>query len=105
MDKMERTTIGEIMTKRPNDYQHYLAGGSWKCPAAPVNPNIPLQVKHNCGAHHWKELTQSEALSGKFYCIHCFDVRQFPTNWSQLSCTNTIAEVEDATDDIGAQKL
>jgi len=60
----------------------YVESGSWKCPAAPINPNIPLHVKHNCGAHYWRELNQTKGLRGYFYCIYCFDVRWFPTDWS-----------------------
>jgi hypothetical protein len=58
-----------------NDYQNYLLGNSWRCPDAPINPAIPLQVLHNTGSHHW--LKFRDGKPGEFYCKYCFEIRKF----------------------------
>ena len=58
-------------------YSEYLESDVWKCPMAPVNPGIKLQVANNTGAHHWIELTEVK-LRGTFCCIHCYDVKRLP---------------------------
>jgi len=58
-----------------SNYQKYLLGNSWRCPDAPLNPAIPLQVRYDTGAHHWLEFKAGKP--GEFYCRHCFEIRKF----------------------------
>jgi len=71
----------EAITKQFNGskYQCYLAGNSWRCPDAPINPEIPLQVQHNTGAHHWLPFRAGKA--NEFYCLYCFEIRKFKIHW------------------------
>lgn len=71
--------VGEVMTKHPGSYHPrsyggYLAGNSWHCPNAPINPDIPLQVQHNTGAHYWLPFPDG---SGRWYCKYCYTLRRF----------------------------
>ena len=60
------------------DYEKYLLSKSWRCPDAPLNPAIELQVRYNTGSHYWKEFKAGKP--GEFYCRYCFEVRKFGTN-------------------------
>lgn len=53
-------------------YQHdqYVASGCWKCKKSPT------------GAHHWYE-PDGRGLSGVFYCLYCYEVKELPTSLSQ----------------------
>ena len=62
-------------------YKDYLASDVWKCPMAPINPDIELQVANNTGAHYWWELRVGK-LRGRFCCAYCYDVKEFATNYS-----------------------
>jgi len=62
-------------------YEEYLASDVWKCPKAPVNKDIPLQVLNNTGAHHWKEILWTKdgwRHTGLWYCKYCSDARKYP---------------------------
>lgn len=78
------TQVKERMDNNSYDsYQHYLAGNSWHCPDAPINMDIPLQVKLNTGAHYWKEFHNDK--KGEFYCRYCFEIRVFSLRSKRLS--------------------
>ena len=64
---------------------NYIRSGQWKCPNAPINPNIPLQVENGCGAHHWVERWFGSKVGYAFLCKYCYDVRKFRTTWGQVS--------------------
>ena len=71
---------GKAAKKEPkplNDksYQHYLKSGIWKCPDAPINSDIPLQVAENSGAHYWLEFRGGKP--NEFYCRYCYEIRKF----------------------------
>lgn len=59
------------------EYENYLKSNRWKCDKAPIDPNIPLQVENNTGAHHWVCIETGAERKAMFLCIHCFDVRKF----------------------------
>lgn len=65
--------VGKVITNK--SWQSYLDGNSWRCPDAPINPAILLQVQHNTGAHHWLEFHNGKR--GEFYCRYCFEIRKF----------------------------
>lgn len=75
------------MGRKAMTHEEYLTSDAWKCPDAPVNPNIPLQVENNTGAHHWIEIK-----SGLWYCKYCHDARRFPTDWATCYRITTIGE-------------
>ena len=82
--RMARYKIGLAAKKEPkplNDdsCQNYLNSGSWKCPDAPINVNIPLQVASGSGAHYWLEFRGGQP--GEFYCRYCYEVRKFKIRW------------------------
>ena len=66
-------------TRLDREYKHYLESGVWKCPFAPVNTAIPLQVRENSGAHYWIGKWFGGDVGYAYYCKYCFDVRKFPT--------------------------
>jgi hypothetical protein len=51
----------------------YVNSGVWKCPEAPVDPTVPLQVATGSGAHHWVGM---EDGTGDFYCKWCYSIRR-----------------------------
>jgi len=59
----------------------YINAGSWKCPKAVINPDFPIQVSQNVGAHHWIEMWFGDKVGKAFICRYCFDVRKFPTSY------------------------
>ena len=74
------------------NYDEYLKSDVWKCPKAPINPDIELQVANKTGAHHWIPL-QGKLSEGTLCCIHCYDVRVFPLTWNILKDVQTISQV------------
>jgi len=55
----------------------YINSGHWKCHAAPINENFPIQVRQNCGAHHWIERWFGDKVGYAFLCKYCYDIRKF----------------------------
>ena len=82
MDRKALNITG-VNPKLNNEYQRYLASDLWRCPDAIVNPDIPMQVKCNTGAHHW--IGFKDGRTGEFYCHHCFVIRKFATNWNSMN--------------------
>ena len=56
-------------------YNRYLESRIWACPDAPINPEIELQVRHQTGAHYWKQLHSGGVRD--FYCKYCFTIKHF----------------------------
>ena len=83
------------------DGRTYVESGVWRCPKAPINPDIPLQVKAGCGAHHWVGRWFGEEVGYAFYCVHCFDVRKFPITHLQ-SIKQTIQLTVETSVDMGS---
>lgn len=75
---MVRAAVG----KQEARYRLYVESGSWKCPDAPINPDIPLQVKGNCGAHYWVPF-HGGGLED-FYCKYCYTMRKFIVDWKKI---------------------
>lgn len=63
---------------RKNNLIPYELSDNWRCHKAPINPEFYLQVKFNCGAHHWIERWFGNKVGYAFICKWCFDVRKFP---------------------------
>ena len=58
-------------------HKKYIKSGCWKCDKAPINSDIPLQVKHNSGAHYW-------VLHDTIWvCKYCGDARKWPMTFNQ----------------------
>ena len=63
--------------------EEYLASECWKCNKSPT------------GAHHWREIqkfTDGSIHTGLFYCLWCYDSREYPTDWMKVSPYNKIGE-------------
>lgn len=60
----------------------------WRCPKAPINPDIELQALNQTGAHYWRQMDQTEKLreGGYYRCCYCGDVKKFPTRFSYDLC-------------------
>jgi len=63
----------------------YLESDVWRCPKAPINPDIGLQVTNQTGAHYWIQMDQTEKLAGGHYfmCRYCNDITIFPIRFSR----------------------
>lgn len=88
-----RGVVGGVMMDRINigrgdnpeslgSYKRYIREGKWKCLDAPINPDLPLNVQEQCGAHYWLELSnEGRGAGGRFYCKYCLTIRRFRTTW------------------------
>lgn len=56
-------------------YFDYLRSDCWRCPDAPIDRDYKLQALYGVGAHYWKHMKGED--STRFYCVHCFTVRDF----------------------------
>ena len=66
--------VGKYIGKvHPKIEQRYIDSGVWKCPDAPIDPNVPLQVAEQCGAHYWIGM---KGDSGQSYCKYCYMTRK-----------------------------
>ncbi|KKN74212.1 hypothetical protein LCGC14_0392980 [marine sediment metagenome] len=82
------------------EHSSYLESDVWKCPDAPINPAISLQVSSGTGAHYWKGLSQFVHIVGYFRCIHCKEIRWYPSNYQQAikmakSADYSVEEMEE----------
>ena len=64
----------------------YEASDVWRCPDAPIQPHIELQVKNGTGAHYWVQDSLTEKMIGNdyFQCRYCGDVRKYPGKWNSI---------------------
>ena len=63
---------------KQDNLNSYERSTAWRCPNAPINPEIPLQVMFSTGAHYWVEKWFGESVGYAFVCKYCYDVRKFP---------------------------
>ena len=71
---MARKTISQNLgTVHPKIQHAYVASGIWKCPEAPIDPAVALQVKEQSGAHYWVGLPEGT----DFYCKYCLAIKVF----------------------------
>ena len=64
-------------TKLDRQYRAYLASDVWKCPAAPIDNQVPLQVECGTGAHYWLSRWFGDKLGQVFCCKYCYAIRRF----------------------------
>lgn len=58
-------------------HNRYVRSGMWRCPKAPIDQTVALQVAEQTGAHYWTMKNFGGKIGTAWVCIHCYDVRQF----------------------------